>query len=251
MAAESGDFVEQLVACRRREGWGHGEAASDPLEILRTHPLQVDERTFATVLSSRCRAAQQERQMRPVEHGRPAVGGGSMTIAGQQWARARRFRARYAEALAQHPSDIFSFVEIPPDRRKEISRWSSDCQDWAVSCCQNLHHLKDWLKADPEVTVPNATVEQHVADTEVLCIVADICNGTKHAELDRPRTTIQDAGGTGRRMTFTRPSGAPTETTVAQHFVVVDGAKRPLLDLIDAAFAEWQAFFDTHGISRS
>jgi hypothetical protein len=151
--------------------------------------------------------------------------------AAEQWHRVLRFRDRYATALAAAPVEMMSFTQIPPDRSKEIGHWSRDCQDWAVACCQNLQHLKDWVAADPEAPVDSPDAEAHIDAHPALCVVADICNGTKHAELTRHiRTDIAEPENTGKRMSLSSTRGDDGRVTVAaSHFVVVGGEKRELL----------------------
>lgn len=173
-----------------------------------------------------------------------------MSRAGQQWHRVLRFRDRYATALGAAPHELLSLVKIPDDRSSEIGRWSLDCHDWAISCCQNLHHLKDWVAADPGTPVDRHDAEAHVSSHLSLRVVADICNGTKHAELTRNvRTDLTEPENTGKRMrlsTTQRDDGTPP--VFAAHLVVVAGEKRDLLAIIDDGIAAWRVFFSDRGI---
>ena len=49
----------------------------------------------------------------------------------------------------------------------------------------NCHHLKDWLKKDPNVTIENQVIEDFVNKNKDLRLCGDICNGIKHLNLEK------------------------------------------------------------------
>ena len=57
---------------------------------------------------------------------------------------------------------------------------------------QNCYHLKDWILNDTKVSLPPNLVEQFIQQNDCLKICADICNGTKHLKLTRPRSNITE-----------------------------------------------------------
>jgi hypothetical protein len=67
-----------------------------------------------------------------------------------------------------------------PDKPSEYS------QDIVYTFFVNCYHLKDWIKHDNTVKIPdkNEKIEKFINDTECLSHCADICNGIKHLELD-------------------------------------------------------------------
>lgn len=59
---------------------------------------------------------------------------------------------------------------------------------------QNCYHLKDWIKNDNSVTLPEGVnIEHFINNNHSMCLLADICNGTKHLTLlDRFKRTDED-----------------------------------------------------------
>ena len=63
-------------------------------------------------------------------------------------------------------------------------RGSLDAEDFSEALCQSIWHLKDWLKNDQRQTVvSNPDIEFFANNNAVLKVIADLCNGSKHAVL--------------------------------------------------------------------
>src|SRR5688572_29954582 len=63
-------------------------------------------------------------------------------------------------------------------------RASLDAEDFAEALAQSVWHFKDWLKNDPrQDRVTNQEIEEFAKSVEVLLVLADLCNGSKHAAL--------------------------------------------------------------------
>jgi hypothetical protein len=75
----------------------------------------------------------------------------------------------------------------------DIGAGSDDARDALFHFFQDAHHLKDWLRNDPEVDLLDDTIENAVSTSPVLAVCADLANGSKHLLLRRPRRP--DAGG--------------------------------------------------------
>lgn len=72
-------------------------------------------------------------------------------------------------------------MNISEERRQSGDLWEH--QDFVNAFFQNCHHLREWL-------IKSGVVSQHDVDTLVhnhveLQICRDICNGTKHMEINR------------------------------------------------------------------
>ena len=137
----------------------------------------------------------------------------------QQFARAYRFRLRYASLIASQ-----SF--------EEPSRFT-DLEDFHWAAFQNCWHVKDWLAKDPSVlpAVRRAAVKQ-AESLEALLIAADMANGTKHywAHGDR-------AGAADGPMQFDR---LPEGRHAVNHLVVLpDGRRLTALEALDNALQAW------------
>lgn len=137
---------------------------------------------------------------------------------------------------------------IPEQRRKEIGRWGSDCQDFGITCCVYLNHLLDWADQDPAVPITRAELRAFIHEHEILEAVADLSNGTKHAELDgKPWSAAGVTLARSLSLSGSRDrSGAML--TKALHTVMIGEQKQPPLDVIDAAIARWDALFVDLGI---
>jgi hypothetical protein len=61
------------------------------------------------------------------------------------------------------------------------------CLDVVYAFFQNCYHLKDWLKNDKKVTIPNEVIEEFINHNDCLRICADICNASKHFEVTSKR----------------------------------------------------------------
>lgn len=125
---------------------------------------------------------------------------------------------------------------------------------------QNCWHLKDWLKNDPNITVPDQTIEDYANNTFHLKICADLGNRTKHLKLTRKRF---DADFNGNSVKAHLPIGvayasdpppAGSEDLTGwieyEYYINVDNnSKLKALDVAEKAIGEWDAFFVTHNIN--
>lgn len=50
------------------------------------------------------------------------------------------------------------------------------------------HHMSDYIKNDNELSIDEDIIYEYIRKNECLSICADICNGTKHLTLTRPKT---------------------------------------------------------------
>jgi hypothetical protein len=61
---------------------------------------------------------------------------------------------------------------------------NTDAGDLAETFFDKCYHLKDWIKKDPVIGT-KVDVEAYINKVGALRIIADYCNSTKHAGLDR------------------------------------------------------------------
>jgi len=74
------------------------------------------------------------------------------------------------------------------------------------------HHMSDYLINDNSLSIEKTVVREYIKNNECLRVCADICNGVKHLEFDRPTKTkgghvwvnlnITINGRTGEKMFF-------------------------------------------------
>jgi len=109
---------------------------------------------------------------------------------------------------------------------------------------QTCWHIKDWVKHDPMVDDPTkAAIKAQAESSPVLLACHDICNGTKHLKLTKPR------GGGARYHS--------TESTLESGFVVnidcrIDDGTGALIsgkDLARRCIAEWEGILRGHGLA--
>ncbi|MCR6631387.1 MAG: hypothetical protein NVV74_15820 [Magnetospirillum sp.] len=91
----------------------------------------------------------------------------------------------YKEQFERVKRHLSRFDKI--DSGQSHDKASDYHKDDVYSFFQNCYHLKDWIKNDPSCS--GVDVEAFINSTPDLQICADICNGTKHLTLSRPRST--------------------------------------------------------------
>jgi hypothetical protein len=72
------------------------------------------------------------------------------------------------------------------DQGTSHERSSEEYTDNVYAFFQNCYHLKDWIKNDDTVKLPKGfNIDKDFIDKNpCMCLLADICNGTKHLKLD-------------------------------------------------------------------
>lgn len=71
-------------------------------------------------------------------------------------------------------------------KRVQYSRDDPDnVRDNFFAFTQACHHLVDWLENDKSQPIRRRTAEQFVEESGVLRFCRDICNGSKHARLEK------------------------------------------------------------------
>jgi hypothetical protein len=116
--------------------------------------------------------------------------------------------------------------------------------DSAQSFFEAMHHLKDWLGNDPSSGVTRAVEDSLINASPVLQLCADLANGSKHLSLTRSRTG--DASTTIGRNDVTVFVG--TGTSAHRFYVQSAGTEHDVLQLAEAAVAEWTRFLSGKGL---
>ena len=107
--------------------------------------------------------------------------------------------------------------------------------------CHACFAVKDWLKDDPRITVPDDVIEKYVNEAPALSVVRDVSNTDKH------RTRY--AGQRAARV-------HSVNITPRAVYISVDfegahaGPPMDAQDLAERAIAEWRSFFKAHGITE-
>ena len=138
----------------------------------------------------------------------------------------------------------FERVKRYLNKIEDQDRDSTEYDDDLWSFFQNCHHLKDWIKNDPDIGDEiKKTVEKFVRGNKELRICADLANRSKHLKLARsPR---EDAEVTSRSVTIYAPTAGSNSvgTSTCEHTIILrDGSKCIALDVARKAVKAWESF---------
>jgi len=112
-------------------------------------------------------------------------------------------------------------------------------QDEVYAFFQNCYHLKDWIKNDESAGVTAKKVEEFINNNKELCLCADICNGTKHLMLTKPRSG-QDPRF-GQRKFKVQVGGSPTTISV-KYSIDTSGGLVDAFELATKCLQAWENF---------
>jgi hypothetical protein len=121
----------------------------------------------------------------------------------------------------------------------------NDFQDMMWACFQNCWHLTEWLRNDPTVPSPqNEAARKMARQSSTLKICGDVCNGTKHLLLTRPKSGV---GATSQHINITI---VPNEGRHEMDCVVDDGHGNSIsgLQLARDSIAEWERILAANGL---
>lgn len=112
---------------------------------------------------------------------------------------------------------------------------------------QNCYHIKDWLKNDSAYTShSNQEIEDYVTNTIALSICADICNGSKHLQLQKPPRSgaVPELGKKTITAAFAETlSGEEFPTPIKMNVEVKHaGNKLDAFQLATDALHSWESF---------
>lgn len=103
----------------------------------------------------------------------------------------------------------------------------------------NCYHLKDWIKNDENSKVSSEEIEDFVKNSEPLKICGDICNGSKHLSINRPRNNSNTRIGS-RHFALTLGGSSPT---IYIKYDIVSGNKTyDAFTLAIECLNEWKQF---------
>lgn len=121
---------------------------------------------------------------------------------------------------------------------------TDDAVDVVQSFFEAVHHLKDWLGNDPSSRVTIDDAESLIRGSTVLKLCGDLANGSKHLKLKWSHTG--DPSTTIARNDTTVLLG--TGTSAHRFYVASAGKEYDVLQLAEAAVAEWSRFLSDRGL---
>lgn len=114
----------------------------------------------------------------------------------------------------------------------------NELYDFVYAFFQSCHHLRDWLVATGGAS--QAEMNALVASSTELQLCRDICNATKHLQVDRP--SVDPAPMIARE--YDPWTKQPTELHL------YSDRRRPIAELIDDCVKGWDGFLSSKGLAN-
>jgi hypothetical protein len=171
-------------------------------------------------------------------------------------------------------------VELLEKARREVARISSppfairaghdaryDALDAAINAAITLWHVTDWVAVSPQPQAAAllhsarkpgdnrgsyAVLKEFVISDKDLALCHDLCNGSKHLELDRPVTAPAHidlfTGNTRELEALVSVRSNSPARWVPKIVTPQDGARQVAADVYKRAIAFWEKLFRAHGL---
>jgi hypothetical protein len=159
---------------------------------------------------------------------------------GEQWLRVQRWQRRYEAYIRPNAPWTRKPDSTPYEVASAFLEEGELARDMAYAVIQSIHHLRDWVINDSAAQVTRDEVESFVNSSKVLCIVADICNGSKHAVLKRPRYD-------GRVDVLSFSVGDPVSGSITKYVITPEGPM-DVKDFVQRAIDEWSRFIEANDL---
>ncbi len=118
-------------------------------------------------------------------------------------------------------------------------------QDEVYAFFINCYHLKDWLKNDLYCHVGGEEIEEFVTNSESLRICGDICNGSKHLILTKPKNNSETRIGSRH---FSLNLGGWGPIIHIEYDVVIGDKVYDAFTLATKCINEWEVFLNQHNL---
>jgi hypothetical protein len=142
------------------------------------------------------------------------------------------------------------------DQWRRVQRWlerieatpksSTEYDDFIWAFFQNCWHLKDWIKNDQGLSSHfRRGVERLALSERSLRVCADLANGTKHFELQKPK----DGPGARHSHRVLRVVAGDSSKTEIDYFLVLgDGSQVNALTIAREAVEAWRRLLTAEGL---
>ncbi len=120
---------------------------------------------------------------------------------------------------------------------------NEEYRDNLYTCCQHLHHLKDWIISAgivPKEEV-HALIDRHVE----LQVVQDVCIGTKHLTTRFREGDLAITTKMRQALQLTRASQREQEF---YYVITYNGLEHEATELIDRSINIWEQYLQSKGI---
>jgi hypothetical protein len=121
--------------------------------------------------------------------------------------------------------------------------------DLVVLCIQAMWNLKDWILNDPDFGAKSLLeLKTEIFNTPILLVCSDLANGTKHFQLDNPKTGI---GISGRMGLHADPAKGIYQELI---YIIAPDRNGPfhgkeVRDFLQECRNAWQRIIDKHYLS--
>ena len=128
---------------------------------------------------------------------------------------------KYVEQLERTKRYLKRFCDI--NAGIPHTQASQNYDDDVYAFFQNCYHLKDWIKNDPSCS-KWSDIEKFINSNSDLQICADLCNGLKHLQLTKPRSTQKPQFSGGHISLNITEGAAPTTIDIAVSYKITTTA---------------------------
>jgi hypothetical protein len=149
--------------------------------------------------------------------------------------------------VEDHYRGTVEYEDFGPEHTMEF-------RDAVVHAFQDVFALRDWLKADPNVTVPDNEINRLFSgapdEFPNLHLARDLANASKHLVLDRTASISEDAN-VARDPDVDMVSAATMRRTHVPQSIRVQidaGRSEDALAVLKDCVAEWKTFLSMKGL---
>jgi len=126
---------------------------------------------------------------------------------------------------------------------------SDEARDALYHFFQDAYHVRDWVQNDQQSRIERISIK----DSDVLCLCADLCNGTKHLKLKESHCWTGDTSTTFTSQSVAvRPgaagSGQPPQPALYWWTVESKGKQYDAVELADQVVRAWDDVLHEHGL---
>ena len=152
----------------------------------------------------------------------------------------------------------FNKIQEINQRKRLVNAPVNEVMDEVTAFFQNCYYLKDWIEKDNVAKAKldrlGIKIDRDFINTDNdMKLLVDLCNGTKHMELDiNPRTGNLGRSGENPKFTaaqnFKVTIGEPggTKTEVDWHIITDLGKQYSVIDLATRCIQKWENFIKNY-----
>lgn len=124
---------------------------------------------------------------------------------------------------------------------------TEELRDFFIAYFQTCYHLRDHLEKDSNTNISESNTQSYIETTECLSLCGDICNATKHLELDTSGFTGEHpeiSEGAELTVSLTPSEGESSAT----YRVETDSGDEDAYQLAKDCKDAWDGFIQSNGL---